>query len=290
MSLPLAAWPGFASADPAIGSLRLGAVHLTVADLGRSLAYWTGVVGLQARPQGDGIAALHAGGPDLVVLVEQPGALPARGHAGLYHVALLVPSRRDLAHWFARAMATMTLFEGLADHGVSEAVYLRDPDHHGIEIYADRPPAAWSEDGMVTLQLDTASLLAEPPATPPPRTLPEGTTIGHVHLHVGDLTAADRFYGGALGLDRTMAVPGNAHFYAAGLYHHHLAGNLWAGSDVTQPPPGTAALRRVTVILPDVAQRDRVAARAADLGFEPVATPDGILLPDPSGNPLLLAV
>jgi catechol 2,3-dioxygenase len=143
---------------------------------------------------------------------------------------------------------------------------------------------------MVTLQLDTASLLAEPPATPPQRTLPEGTTIGHVHLHVGDLTAADRFYGGALGLDRTMAVPGNAHFYAAGLYHHHLAGNLWAGSDVTQPPPGTAALRRVTVILPDVAQRDRVAARAADLGFEPVATPDGILLPDPSGNPLLLAV
>ncbi|CAB4915669.1 unannotated protein [freshwater metagenome] len=288
MPHPAAGWPGFTRAPPPpAAGLALGPVHLTVGDLGRALAYWTGIVGLQARPQEGATAALHAGGLDLVVLVEELGAVPSRGHAGLFHVALLLPSRPDLAAWFARAMARYTTSEGLSDHRVSEAIYLRDPDGHGIEIYADRASADWDGE-MTTLQLDAAGLLAQRPEGPSPGTLPAGTVIGHVHLHVGDLEAADRLYVDALGLDRTMATPGQVHFYSADGYHHHLAANLWAGAGVAQPPPGTAALRRATLRLPDAAERDRIAARAVGLGFEPVAIDEGILLADPSGNPLLL--
>jgi len=122
---------------------RMGAVHLTVADLDRSIAYYETQIGLQVHAREDGRARLGTGGEDLLVLTEEPGAKPADGHSGLFHFALLVPERIDLARWLAHAARDRVALTGLSDHFVSEALYLRDPDHHGIEIYADRPRELW---------------------------------------------------------------------------------------------------------------------------------------------------
>src|SRR4051812_23064314 len=123
--------------------LRLGPVHLTVSDLDRSVAWWSDVAGLTTRADDGAVAALGAGGEDLVFLREQPGASAGGRHAGLFHVALLHDSDAELGHALRRIAAAGARLEGASDHGVSSALYLRDPDHHGLEIYADRPRAQW---------------------------------------------------------------------------------------------------------------------------------------------------
>ena len=141
---------------------RMGAVHLTVADLDRSLAYYETQIGLRVHARDDGRAQLGTGGEDLLVLTEEPGARPADGYSGLFHFALLVPERIDLARWLAHAARDRVSLSGLSDHFVSEAIYLRDPDHHGIEIYADRPRELWEGqvERLTTLPLDTNDLLS----------------------------------------------------------------------------------------------------------------------------------
>src|SRR4051812_15566631 len=143
---------------------RMGSVHLTVSNIGRSLDYYERVVGLQVHERTNGDARLGAGGEDLLLLYEQPGAEPAPRNTGLFHFALLLPSRHDLARWLARAVKQEVRFEGMSDHLVSEALYLRDPDWHGIEIYRDRPRAEWERDGefvrMATLPLDVQGVLS----------------------------------------------------------------------------------------------------------------------------------
>lgn len=280
--------------EPLAEGLRLGAVHLTVSDLERSLSWWRDAVGLRPRPFEGRSAGLHAGGEDLVVLVEEPGARPVRGHTGLFHLALLLPSRADLARWLAHAAAERVPLEGLSDHWVSEAIYLRDPDGHGLEIYADRPPdaGAWTR-GMTTIPLDVEGLLAtiggRSALGASYEGMPVGTRVGHVHLHVADLDASDRFALEVLGLDRTTMIGGQASFWSADGYHHHLAGNLWAGRGATPPPPGSAALRHATLVLPSAEQVERIAARAADAGGNPEGREDGVLVTDPAGSRLLLA-
>src|SRR5436309_13706573 len=142
----------------------VGAVHLTVADLDRSLDFYRNAIGLEAREREDGVARLGAGGDDLLVLYEEPGAEPVHGHTGLFHFAILVPDRLDLARWLAHAAQSHVPLSGASDHLVSEALYLRDPDGHGIEIYRDRPRAEWPRDGdgvqMATLPLDLDAILA----------------------------------------------------------------------------------------------------------------------------------
>src|SRR5436190_19930053 len=192
--------PGIAPAT------RMGAVHLTVSDLDRSLDYYQRAIGLQVHAREDGTAHLGAGGEDLLVLYEQPGAEPTPRNTGLFHFALLVPSRHDLARWFAYAIENETRFEGLSEHLVSEAIYLRDPDWHGIEIYRDRPRAEWERDGefvrMATIPLDIPAVMTalddEEPAF---ERMPTGTTMGHVHLQVADVPSAEQFYTEQLGLD-----------------------------------------------------------------------------------------
>src|SRR3954452_9514135 len=168
----------------------VGPVHLTVADLDRSLRWYAHALGLSAD-RDDGLARLSAGGNELLVLYEERGARPVRGHTGLYHYALLVPERSDLARWLAHVAQERVPLTGLSDHFVSEAIYLPDPDGHGIEIYADRPREAWDRDGDEILMgvepLDTDALfetLDEAPATASFAGLPEGATMGHVHFHV----------------------------------------------------------------------------------------------------------
>ena len=270
----------------------VGAVHLTVADLDRSLRWYAHALGLEPTRDRNGasVAAVGAGGDDLLVLHEEPGALPVTHHTGLYHYALLVPTRSDLARWLAHVAEDRIPLTGLSDHIVSEAIYLRDPDGHGIEIYRDRPRDEWIRDGdevrMSTDPIDVEDLLGA--AEGAPTGVPEGTRMGHVHLHVADIPAAATFYRDTLGFDETAHLGDQASFFSAGGYHHHVGVNTWAGVGATPPPPGSAALRHATVVLPDAVQRDWVVDRAADAGAEPVEVEEGVLVRDPSQNALVL--
>ena len=215
---------------------RPGRVRLQVSDLDRSLAYYERVIGLRALDRSDGEATI--GVPEdrspLIELFERPGAAPAPrgGRPGLYHFAILLPDRPDLGA-FVRHLGEVGVRAGAADHLVSEAVYLQDPDGLGIEVYADRPRSEWrSRDGQLVMATDPLNLPALVRAAGTDRWtgLPAGTTIGHVHLHVGDLADADAFYHRALGLDRMVWSYPGALFLAAGGYHHHLGLNTWAAS------------------------------------------------------------
>jgi catechol 2,3-dioxygenase len=272
----------------------VGPIHLTVADLPRSVRWYEGTLGLgpTATDEPAGATSLGVGGDDLVVLHEEPGARPVEGHTGLFHYALLVPERADLGAWLAHVLGDRIPLTGASDHIVSEALYLRDPDNHGIEVYRDRPRDEWERDGeqvrMASDRLDLPSLLAAAPDGP--AGVPAGTRMGHVHLHVADIPAAEAFYRDVLGFDKTAMLGDQASFFSAGGYHHHVGVNTWAGVGVPPPPPGSAALRHATILLPTADERERVAGRASDAGAEPVATGDGILIRDPSANGLVLAV
>jgi catechol 2,3-dioxygenase len=271
---------------------RMGPVELTVADLGRTLDYWQGVVGLRVLARENGSASLGTD-RELVRVVEEPGAQPDHGHTGLYHVALLVPDRPSLARWLAHAARDGVELQGLSDHAVSEAIYLRDPDWHGIEIYADRPREQWEGhvfEQMTTMPLDVQSLFGElgDPATEPFEGLPDGTTVGHVHFRVADIPQAVAFYNGVLGMGVMAQLGPAAAFLSAGGYHHHVGANTWESRGASPAPAGSAALRFATILVPDAAELDRVAARVAESGQEPEALEEGVLVRDPSRNALLL--
>jgi len=273
----------------------VGPVHLTVSNLDRSLPYYTETVGLDALEQDDTRALLGRNGRTLIGLVEEPDARPAPGTTGLYHFALLVPERVNLARWLAHAARDRVPLVGLSDHDVSEAIYLRDPDGHGIEIYADRPRERWEgkvDIRMTTLPLDVDSLLAEleDPAEADFDGLPAGTTMGHVHLKVADVPSAVAFYRDVLGLELTVALGRQAAFFAAGGYHHHVGANTWESADGPPPSRGSASLRHATIVVPMDGDRDAAVTRlrAADVAVD--ETPDGPAFADPSGNRLVLLV
>jgi catechol 2,3-dioxygenase len=261
---------------------RMGAVHLTVADLERSLAYYGEAIGLALVAEDGATASLGAGGVELLRLEERPGAAPADGYTGLFHFALLVPERADLARWIAHAARDRVQLTGASDHFVSEALYLRDPDHHGIEIYWDRPRELWEGQvgRMGTWPLDVEDILETLDERDAPFAgLPAGTTIGHVHLRVRDVDEAVAFYRDLLGFDLMAQLGPEAAFLSAGGYHHHLGANTWESRGAEHAPDDTARLERYTIVLPDAAARAEVVARAgADQ------------LDDPSGNTLVLAV
>jgi len=272
---------------------RMGAVHLTVSDLGRSIGYYEAAIGLSVHDRAGDRAMLGVGGEDLLVLVERPGARPARGYCGLYHFALLLPHRVDLARWLAHAARDRVALVGMSDHYVSEAIYLSDPDKHGIEIYWDRPREVWEgtvAERMTTLPLDTSSLFGElpDPASEPFVRLQSGTTMGHVHLCVADIPQTVAFYRDVLGFALMASLGGQAAFLSAGGYHHHLGANTWESAGAGQPPAESAALRQATVVLPSEVERDRLAERVADAGYETHGLGHGVLFHDPSGNPIVL--
>jgi catechol 2,3-dioxygenase len=213
---------------------------------------------------------------------------PAYGAAtGLYHFAILVPSRRDLARALRRLVAADTVMQGAADHGVSEALYLADSDGNGIEIYRDRPRTEWpyaaGQLRMGADPLDLDGLLAEA-RSGNGAGLAAGTVIGHVHLHVSRLAEAERFYVGVLGFDLMQRYGPSALFVSAGGYHHHIGLNTWAGVGAPPPPPGAIGLRHFDVLLPDAAALLDVEQRltAEALPIEPAA--DGFIVRDPSRN------
>jgi catechol 2,3-dioxygenase len=269
-------------------TLRLGPTHLTVSDLDGSIAFYENALGLQVRHREDDTAALGAGGEDLLVLTGEPGARLGGRHAGLYHFALLFPARDELARAVLRLAATRTRIEGASDHGVSEAIYLRDPDDNGIELYVDRPREQWPAPtqpgervGMYTIGLDLKGLLGTISSEEPTEHAPRGLRTGHLHLHVGDVEQGLAFYRDVLGFE-VMVNLGSAAFVSAGGYHHHLGFNVWLGRDVQPAPPGTAGLRHWTVTLADRTQVDTVRARAQTAGLETMPRPHrGFLVRDP---------
>lgn len=273
----------------------MGAVSLTVRDLDRSIDYYQNHIGLRLLDHSDGTAILGVGELPLVKLHRLPQALPLRNVTGLYHFALLLPTRADLAKVFTHFIDAQTPLTGAADHLFSEAVYLSDPDGHGIEIYADRTPEVWyNRDGILvgdTIALDIEDVMKElNGSTPEFEGLPDGTVMGHMHLHVSNIPNAERFYLGTIGLNKpksTMEMP-TASFLGAGGYHHHLGINTWAGVGAPPPPPDSARLLNYEILFPDDGALQTVLQRLDASYIEPQETDQGWLVRDPSQNSILL--
>lgn len=273
----------------------LGPAHLVVADLDRSLAFYAGILGFTVASHTDSEATLTAGDSPtpLLRLTALPDARPKPARStGLYHVAILMPSRHELARVLRRLVEHDYPLQGAADHLVSEALYLADPDGNGLELYRDRPRSDWSYTPGGQIQMDSLpvnlrALLAEGDTA---ANLDPGTIVGHVHLHVAHLDEAVAFYRDVLGFDLMAQLGGQAAFLSAGGYHHHIGLNTWAGVGAPPPPADAAGLRVWDVVLPSadalaaVASRLRSAGAAIELG-------DGeVLTRDPSGNAVRLVV
>lgn len=268
----------------------IGPVRLSVADLPRALAFYTERLGFRVHHQGGGEARIGAGGDDLLELVESKGSRHAPGTTGLFHVAVLLPSRVDLADALARLVETRTPLQGAADHVVSESLYLADSEGNGIELYRDRPREGWVwENGVVRMTtdpLDVEALHGEAASIGSAWSgLPARTIIGHIHLRVAHIAPAERFYCDLLGFDLTKRYGTMASFVSYDGYHHHVAFNTWAGVGAPPPPEGALGLREFVVRLPDADAVERVIARLRDAGV-PVSA--GNSIGDPSGNRLRL--
>lgn len=275
-------------------AISLGPVRLQVADLGRSVNYYQDVLGFRLMDRRPGLAALGAAGGEapLVLLEERTGAapVPRRGRLGLYHFAVLLPERADLGR-LVEHLAALGVRPGASDHRVSEALYLTDPDGLGIEVYTDRPRAEWEwRDGELVMSTDPLDLdgLARAGGGVPWDGMPAGTRIGHLHLHVGSLQEAERFYREGLGLEPTVRRYPGALFLSAGGYHHHLGVNTWAGPEARPPAAGDARLLEWSVIVPASADAEAAAHRVAAASHGARRDGAGWLLTDPWGTVLRL--
>lgn len=279
----------------------IGSVALTVSNLAESLSFYQERIGLKLRGQDGDVAYLGTAERELLVLHENRNAHPVKARAGLYHFALLVPSRLELAKMLTHLAETRTPLQGLSDHLVSEAIYLADPDGNGIEIYRDRPRAEWrTKDGalqMDTIAMDVDGVLAElahrPSAWHRPSVwsgLDEATVMGHIHLHVADLARDEAFYKDVLGFDLIMRYGTAVSFLSAGGYHHHIGMNTWSRAGAIAPPPDATGLRWVTIQLPTPAALQAVVDNIRAMGVFVEERADGIFLRDPSQNGILLAL
>lgn len=285
--------------SPAIHpDIELGEVKLKVSNLKRSLLFYTEVIGFHVLSQSDHTAELAVAGDTapLLVLEHIPNAVitPPRSHSGLYHFAILLPTRADLGVSLRR-LIDAGIQIGQADHLVSEALYISDPDHNGIEIYRDRPRETWkrneqSEIVMTTDPIDWDGLLHEG-STKKWAGLPHGTKMGHVHLHVGDLQRSRQFYCDILGFDVVFDVARQmrALFISAGGYHHHLGLNVWAGVGAPQPSPSATGLAYYTIVFPDAAALQSVLDQLESAGISTIQEQgQAWFVTDPSGISLKL--
>jgi catechol 2,3-dioxygenase len=264
-------------------TLRLGPVHLTVADVDRSTAWYERSLGLRVHNRDGNEVSFGDGVETLVVVHQEPGARRAGRHAGLYHYALLYPTRADLARAAVRLFATRTPIQGASDHRTHEAIYLPDADGNGIELAHDRPRELWPEDlgyhgGPAPLDFD--ALLETVADEAPEPYVRDGVRVGHLHLHVGDIDEGLAFYRDLLGFE-VRANLGSAAFVSAGGYHHHLGFNVWNGRGVGAPPHGTVGLRHWTIELPEAADVDAVRERLEQTGTAIEDVEGGIAVRDP---------
>ncbi len=276
----------------------VGLLALTVADLARSLAYYTDALGFAILHQTEETATLGAAGTPLLLLNSLAGARawPRGGasYTGLYHFAILMPTRADLGRWLRHWLSLRLPLPGQGDHLVSEALYLEDPDGNGIEIYRDRPRSEWNwvkgQVQMAADPVDIRGLLADAEREGQPwQGLPAGTRLGHIHLQVGDIQQAAAFYREVLGFDIVAQMP-SALFVSAGGYHHHIGMNTWHSRGASAAPADSAGLRFFTVDLPDEEARQAVIARIAAAGLPYSETPHAVLVRDPWQNTILLQI
>jgi catechol 2,3-dioxygenase len=272
-------------------TLRLGAVHLVVGDLDRSVAWYQAALGMRVHRQDAGVAALGDGDQEVVVLHEDATATqPPRRASGLYHYALLYPAREELARAALRLAATRTPIQGGSDHGTHEAIYLADPDGNGLELAADRTRAEWPSpeeefSGGGPRPLDFDALLATVSGEESSAQVRPGLRVGHLHLHVGDIGQGLAFYRDVIGFDVWALMP-TAAFVAAGGYHHHLGFNTWRGEGAAPMPAGIVGLRHWTVVLMTVDEVAEVRARVRDAGIASTDVTGGFAVTDPFGMTL----
>jgi catechol 2,3-dioxygenase len=285
MTLPVLTGPEVQGTVSLPGTLRLGAVHLTVTDLDRSVAWYQRALGLRVHRHDVHEAALGAGGEDVVVLHEDAAARRPGRTSGLYHYAMLLPTREELARAALRLARTRTPIQGASDHGTHEAIYLPDPDGNGIELAADRPREQWptpaqefSAGGPRPLDFD--ALLATVAGEEPADQMREGLRMGHVHLHVADVERGLAFYRDILGFGVWAVLP-SAAFVAAGDYHHHLAFNTWRGTGIPAQPEGVIGLRHWTVELERTEEVAEIRGRVEAAGLPVRDVPGGFAVADP---------
>jgi catechol 2,3-dioxygenase len=267
----------------------LGPVTLAVADLDRALNFYAGVLGFRIGERTESAATLAAGDATVLTLQHKPGARPQPARStGLYHVAILLPTRADLARTIMVIAQRGYPMQGYADHLVSEAFYLADPDGNGLELYRDRPRDEWPYDNgelrMASDPIDMDDFFGTLKGDPTPWDgMPAGTRIGHMHLRVGDVPRAAAFYTDLIGFDFIVNWP-SAAFVSAGGYHHHLGMNAWQSMGAGAPPADSVGLVEWTVILADPADRERLISRLD--ASETVYTRDGdaIRVADPWGT------
>jgi len=283
------------SASPTAASkapLHIGALGLGVRDLDRMTAFYRDVIGLAVIERSDNVARLGAGEVAILELMLKPDAKPDDPHeAGLYHTAFLMPARADLAQWILHIAQSRVPIAGASDHGVSEAFYLDDPEGNGVEVYSDRPRERWQYEGgmvsMPTVELDIEDIVRE--ATPAVYSgAPAGLRIGHVHLRVGDVALAEKFYRDALGLDVTRRRNG-ASFMSSGGYHHHVAGNVWHSQGAGARDQDRTGLSWFTIETDSASTLDAAHARLQAAGVVTSATAHGFEARDPWGTRVRLA-
>ena len=274
---------------------QMGMVTLKIADLRRSLAFYTEIIGMRVLAQDEQSATLGVASRPIIRIEVVPNAQrQPRGTTGLYHAAILLSDRTALAIKIAQIAAAKYPIGGYADHLVSEAFYLDDPDGNGLEIYRDRPRSEWPRvNGAVQMASDPIDLdeffSLVPEKLPTDYALPAGTTLGHMHLRVGHIPTALQFYRDVLGFDLITTFP-NALFLSAGGYHHHLGMNIWESKNGQAPPDNAVGMREFSVWLPDSAERDRLVTQIEAAGVAVERQGDRFVVRDPWQNQILLAV
>ncbi|QEE46819.1 VOC family protein [Rhizobium sp. WL3] len=267
--------------------VHVGRAHLVVRDLDIMAGFYEQALGLKRFEQSASGVELGAGERVLLTLTTRGDAAPApRNAAGLFHNAFLMPDRAELAHWLAHAAKLGLQFEGASDHLVSEAIYLSDPEGNGIEFYRDRKPEEWTyhADGtveMATNRLDLQALYDSAAKTPWAGMSPEAA-LGHIHLQVGSVPEADRFYEGVLGLKKMASYPG-ASFFASGSYHHHVAANVWNSRNAPARTGAMTGLQDYALAFNDRETLDKVLTTLEGLEIRVERSVEGHRLTDPWG-------
>lgn len=272
----------------------VGQVNLKVQNLERSVAFYREVIGFEVIEQTDSSANLTADGKTVLLSIQQSNNLvPKQGKTtGLYHYALLLPKRSDLAE-IVQHFREIGLRFGSSDHLVSEALYLSDPDGNGIEIYIDREPSDWDWDnGEVAMAVDPLNFadLLSGGEQQRWKGLPAGTVMGHIHLHVSELVKTEEFYSKGLGFEVVNRYGEQALFISDGKYHHHIGLNTWNGVGAPAPSPNSVGLESFTIMFPNEEKKNKIIAQLKNIGAS-VTEENGLTIAtDPSGNRIHLSV
>jgi catechol 2,3-dioxygenase len=267
-------------------------VHIKVSNLEHSLKFYQEVLGFKVLSKSEGRIDLTADGKTALLTIEAIAAKQTMERTtGLYHFAVLLPSRKELGRFLKHLLRLQTSLQGASNHGFSEAIYFADPDGIGIEVYADTDESVWKwENDLLinrTTGIDAEGLLTL--ADREPWELPTNTVMGHVHLHVDNLASAEKFYHEGLGLDITIKYLNQASFFSSGKYHHHIAVNVWNGTNVSDPKEDQVGLKHYTLLFDDEKKRNEVVKRLVSLGYVVKQLDDQFIAEDPAKNQIILA-